>query len=596
MHQPTVSQRAANVLSSGGTGRRVALCAALALLLAWIKTSFLLPSESMAGLWEQTSIYLNAYHLTLGRYLLYPDAGYVNMLPKLAAFLVLRFFGLVAIYPLAFTFASLFLAALGLLLFTSKRFEAITPSPAARLAFCLFLFFFPGGDFFAPYNASYFLVFFLVYCLFALLGQEPLDKKTFLFVILSAPVAVLAKPLFFLFGPVFLLLLALRLRRAARGAPADGRAIAALAWIVLLYGFQFFHTLHFYPDLGQPVAAPFAAHGGPAARAFFLAGRFVTFLGYGVAAPLNVALSARFGSILFPLVGLGVLAALAANVRAHLRGRYTALLVLSGTLLACCLFSIFGIFKNGWLYQCTFSDYLFTRPWDHRHLFSFVVFSNVQLLVLATRAAREGSAPRRRAASLAPAAYCVLAAVSLCLLDPFFFGPFHRYSLTWPEARTLLSEEQVFIPIPQLAPEWLPRQEFATPSGLSGKYVSRLWGLMYSPTCTWASGVVDAARIADADGMATYRHAFAVRDRAVKYVMLFPERADGVILPEGSFLTVRLGGRAVRGRLVNPGARGFYLFDLESPVASQDTAEFAITSPGGYLPRAAFSVLLVGLW
>lgn len=603
MRQATFPEYVADAFTGSSMRRAVTWSFALALVLACVKMAFFLPSESMTALWEETSIYLNGYHLPLGTYLLYPDAGYINVLPKLAAFMVLRLLGLAAIYPLAFKFASLFLAAFGLMIFASGRFACVAPSILARLAFCIYIFLFPEHDFFAPYNASYFLVFLLIYYLFVLIEAAELDGRVFLFIVLTAPVAVLAKPVFFLFGPVFFLLLLGQAHSIMKGGQAERYKTAAIAWIVLLYAFQFFHTLHFYPDLGQSAVGAFVEQGGLASRVFLLLKQFVIFMGYGLAAPLNVAHSAKLAAPLFAAVGLLVIAALVANTRAQLRSGHKRLLLLSGTLLACCFFSIVGIFKNTWLYQCSFSDYLFTRPWDHRHLFSFVVFSNIQVLTYVERASRGSWAGWRRVGAILPAVYGALAFLSLCLLNPHFFGPLHKYALTWAEARTLLAEQSVFIPIPQIMPEWLPRHEFATPSGLSGKYTSRLWGLMYSPTCNWASGIAEATQLATpgqltgtTGGTAFFRHAFAVKDRKVKYLLLFPQQADNVFLSENSFLTVSTSGSAVRGRLVNAGPRRFFLFVLDVPVASQDTTEFTITTPSGYPPRTDFSLMLVGNW
>ena len=123
---------------------RLTACVVGGLVLAWLKLSFFTENETMTALWEETSIYLNAYHLPFGTFLAFPDAGYINFLPKLAAFLTVRTFGMIDIYPLAFKFVSFFLSALALLVFLSKRFSDLIPSVTIRLLLCLLLFFFQG--------------------------------------------------------------------------------------------------------------------------------------------------------------------------------------------------------------------------------------------------------------------------------------------------------------------------------------------------------------------------------------------------------------------------------------------------------------------
>lgn len=93
-----------------------------AMLLAWVKLSFFTENELMTALWEETSIYLNAYHLSFGAFFIFSRRRVYNFLPKLAAFLSLRTLGLVAVYPLALKYLSFFLSALVLLVFLSNRF------------------------------------------------------------------------------------------------------------------------------------------------------------------------------------------------------------------------------------------------------------------------------------------------------------------------------------------------------------------------------------------------------------------------------------------------------------------------------------------
>lgn len=59
-------------------------------------------------------------------------------------------------------------------------------------------FFFPELDFSASHNCSYYVVFLLCYYLIVLSSEFMLGKKEFIFILISAPVAVWSKPVFFL--------------------------------------------------------------------------------------------------------------------------------------------------------------------------------------------------------------------------------------------------------------------------------------------------------------------------------------------------------------------------------------------------------------
>lgn len=594
MGETRVSASLTNILS-GGAKPAVAYAFLFALGLACIKMAFFLPGEAMTALWEETSIYLNAYQMPLGKFLFYPDAGYINLLPKLTAFFILRILGITTIYPFIFKFLSLFLSAFSLMIFISERFSCVLPLVKLRLALCIFIFLFPENDFFAAYNSSHFIIFFLIYYLIIFVDEIQLSNSLFWFIILTAPIAILAKPIFFMFGFLFFLLFIKVAWHRLSGHHAGYREMCALSWIIFLYSLQFYFTMYYYPELGTSAFSEFFKNKGGFEAIFSLLRRFIICIGYGVAAPINVQHSAQLGPYLFFTAGVAIVCLSFVNSYSYFIKKKWSLLILNGALLACCIFSIYGIFKSIWLYTTTFTDLLYTRPWDHRHLFSFIIFSNLQILSFAARI------PWERTTFFVSIAYLSLTILSLFSLNPSYFGAFYQYALHWNESKKLLKEEYVFIPIPQMIPEWLSSYEFAMEFEQHNKYDPRLRGMMYSPTCTWASGISEA-RLSEKEGtipvdsMFMFKHSFSIKDRKVKYILMFPKDKDHVFLPEESFLMVISNGHKVKASLINPGSRHFFMFVFDRLVPSQDTTEFTITAPYGYPPRTPCSVLLVGLW
>ena len=572
---------------------RLTACVVGGLVLAWLKLSFFTENETMTALWEETSIYLNAYHLPFGTFLAFPDAGYINFLPKLAAFLTVRTFGMIDIYPLAFKFVSFFLSALALLVFLSKRFSDLIPSVTIRLLLCLLLFFFPDHDLYASYNSAYYIVFLLSYYVLALSGTDKLEGKEFVFILLTAPAAVWSKPVFFFFGPVFLFVGALCCRRAIKTAGTDWFKIAGCAWLLILYACQLLFTLLYYPDLGPSGFAELAGHGNAWQQALVLAGRFILFCGYGLGMPLNVLLSSQFGFFLYGFLGLCLVGIFVANMRHYAQCGQVDIVLLSVALIGCCVLSIYGILQSQWLYTCTFTDALFNRPWDHRHLFPFIVFSNIQFISFAVRRGRF------RIPNFSAIFLIVLTVASLSMAFPMGQGALYAYSLTWPEARTLLMEPDTVIPIPQMMPEWLPSHEVALTKPEPGKYDSRLQGMFCSPRCNWLSGVL-AARTVEKNSLAPQTcdfHVSAVQpDRKIKYLLLFPQNSEQVFLPKETLLTIQQEETHTSAKLVNPGARSYYLFVFNRVVRAKDISGFRIIAPDGNPPQTEFSVCLIGYW
>lgn len=593
----------------GSAGRpSVALGIGLALCMALAKLAFITSNDATTALWEETSIYLNATHLSFGSFLFYPDAGYINFLPKLAAFLTLRVLGLTVVYPLVFKFLSFFLSALAVLVFLSDRFAVFTPSLThtythslsrwARFFLCLLFFFFPEHDLFASYNASYYVVFLLMWYLLRALDPRPFLRGDCLFILLTGFAAVWSKPLLFPFGPVLLGVAGWWCLRAVRdkGRGLDFLRLFSVFWLVALYGVQFLFCLR-YPLMFEAsgMAELSRLAGGAAWMPLMVVGRFVMFLGYGLAAPLYTLLGG-FSAAFSLAAGACVIWMTISNTRFCVLTRRYALLLSFVTLFSGCLLGVYGILKYDWATTCTFSDFLFSRPWDHRHLFVFVLFSNLQVLLWAGRHAWKRS-------FWAVCGYsAALTVVSLCVLHPSYYGAFHHYALSWPEARELLREECPLIPIPQLMPEWVPTGELALPQVRDAPYNSRMAGMFFSPSCNWASGVVGAFPAAGAvegakGGRFVYRHAFAAPEpRSVRYLLLFPASGDHVILPRGTRLVVEHDGRSFAARLVNPGARGWYLFAFDSAVPSTYTNTFVLETPDGAPPRSAFSVFMAGFW
>ena len=528
-----------------------------AMLLAWVKLSFFTENELMTALWEETSIYLNAYHLSFGSFLFFPDAGYINFLPKLAAFLSLRTLGLVAVYPLALKYLCFFLSALVLLVFLSNRFFYLIPSVTTRFLLCLLLFFFPEHDFYASYNCSYYVVFLLCYYLIVLSSEFMLGKKEFIFILISAPVAVWSKPVFFFFGPIFLLIGVLQFQKGLKAGLNDWYKNIACLVLIALYACQLFFTIAFYPDLGASGLSELAQQGNVWQQALTLTVRFILFCGYGLAMPLNMALSPRIGFFLYGVLGVCIFGIFFVNLRFCFRHGQGILALLFITLIGCCGLSVYGILQSEWLFRCSFTDAFFNRPWDHRHLFPFIIFSTLQTIFFVERQFCTKSV------CLSGVILIILTLASLIMVLPMGQGAYHLYSLTWPEARGLLKEPDPLIPIPQIMPEWLPLNEFCIIKPEPGKYSARMQGMFFSPRCNWFSGIL-TPHIVDVGSFAPERCDFKFpdvqSDRKIKYLLLFPNKSDQIFLPKETILTTLQGEVYTTARLVNPGTRSFYLF------------------------------------
>lgn len=315
-------------------------------------------------------------------------------------------------------------------------------------------------------------------------------------------------------------------------------------------------------------------------------------MGYGLAAPLY-ALLPKFSSTVSLLFGVVVVGIMFSNFRFCFTKRLWDIILLNTTLLGCCIFGVYGILQSKWIYTCAFTDSLFQRAWDHRHLFPFIIFSNLQVLFLLGRTAWSRKI-------LFSVGYCaMLTAISLCILHPMYQGAFFTYSLRWSEARKLLKEPYAAMPIPQLMPEWLPSHEFALPQAQTGPYDSRITGMFYSPQCNWGSGGVKASPVENGtaiQGIFAYRHFFAQPERKVKYLLLFPKPEEQVFLPKGTILSVEHGELTLKAELLNPGSRGYYLFVFDKLIPSKYTNEFTIMAPEGYPPQSDFTVFMMGFW
>ena len=566
----------------------------LAVVMALLKISFLPANATGTALWEETSIYLHAVNLPFGSFLFYPDCGYINFLPKLAAFLTLRVFGLVSIYPLAFTFFCFLLSALSLQVFLSHRFSVLIPSAPARFMVCLLLFFFPDHDYFHSYNASYYVVFILAYYVICMSDSQKLQRNDCLFIFLTAPAAAWAKPILFPFGlAIFYIGIKYCLNILLKKHPLDKLKLVSFLWILALFAIQLFFTLLFYPNLGVSDSAHLAQFGNAWAHAFFILKQFIIFLGYGVGMPLNVAHSAKFGFFLYSGLGFCIIGITVLNVRFCLQKSIAICLLLHATLLICCFLSVYGLLQSQWLYICTFTDSLFQRPWDHRQLFSFIVFSNVQLLFFL------GRSVLLEKTNFLVVCYSSLIIASLCIIHPMVQMPSFTYSLTWSEAKKLLKDPFGAIPIPQLTSEMVPPHETPLLRPHPSKYDSNIAGLFYSPFCNWGSGVVNAHMSIDGtpeQGLFGYQHSFPHPDRKVKYLLVFPKNNEHVFLPKGTELLIKYEGLNLKATLVNPGTRGYYLFSFDRLVNAKATTEFILKAPYGYPPQLPFTILLIGFW
>ena len=75
-----------------------------------------------------------------------------------------------------------------------------------------------------------------------------------------------------------------------------------------------------------------------------------------------------------------------------------------------------------------------------------------------------------------------------------------------------------------------------------------------------------------------------------------PQNSEQVFLPKETLLTIQQEETHTSAKLVNPGARSYYLFVFNRVVRAKDISGFRIVAPDGNPPQTEFSVCLIGYW
>ncbi|MCH5146297.1 hypothetical protein JMF94_14535 [Desulfovibrio sp. UIB00] len=492
---------------------------------------------------EEVSIYLHAAEKSCVEFFMMPDSNYINLINKFCAVLTLKVLKAFDNYAQVQNILNWFFAALCSSLFLTKQFEILIRSWKIRLALCFYVYLLPVLDFYMVFSQGYYLVFVLLFYLLVLSDIRRLTSGEIVFICLSAPFAVFSKPVFFVFGFAFLGLFFLHLYRCVCCHRPLKVHLWILTYILALYVFQVWFTTNHSSYMRE-----FAHHFDKSniiGLLFFLAGKVVIFLGYGLICPLAHVLPRNIANMSCFFAGLIVAGTIVLNCIILIKNRLWVLLTVLMLLITSCLITLYGAISVNFLYERFFVQDIFAFQWSQRIIFPVILLALFSCIFSVQRL-------HECSEKIIIAVLWLLCALSYGISSWSCWSTGYMPSFTWKQTRPLLEERYPFIPHAYGI-------EFYYMRGL--QFVSK--DVAFKSVGNNSLAVLDA-----------------LPEKKILYVMLkqIPD-SNAFSLTSSDALIVNVDGVEYKARLINPGLNAEYLFKFDEFVPSDAFKQIHITRP-----------------